>query len=517
MTPYHSDGERHHATTATITKKKLTIEVSDDQLQAWVHRADPSHSEPIREEDIIASLEEANIIVNEHTVDRINECLALINKQDEPQPRYLIAEGCPAIEGTDATFRRHDALLEREQNWQGDAAVNYYTYHSIHLVDKDDPIGTLVPIVPGVDGVDVFGSVITPTRQPKEVELDATVRRSETEPAVVITNVPGQIDFSHGVLSIKEAFTVPSDVDFGTGNIDSPVDVQIHGTVHDGFLVKSRRAITIGGAIESASVEAQGDILIRGGILQKGRCSVRAGGDIVARFCNEADLSAGGDVKVCNEIISSRVRCEGKLFAAHGAIIGGSVYAREGIEVATLGSDANVNTKVVVGLHPKITDEAERIREDVKSKREAAERIRSVVQPLLADLKRLSPAQKEKATELMFEADTMDSDAADAENQRSTILQNARALEIPYVLASKIVHRGVTIRIGRRNIALNKPIHGPVKIEKRKLKNVTEFVAVNQLSGSLSVLPSSYVTEQPTETTVRDTGGRHGEADGSSY
>lgn len=509
------DDVDHDSTNSTSVEQRMTIEVSDDHQQAWVRPVNPDDPQPFTSEETIAALEEAKIVVDETVQKLVNEFVPIANFSDDRPERYLVAEGRSAIEGTNGTFQKDESCLRREQDWQGDAAINYYNYNSIHMVETDDPIGTLTSAVPGVEGVDVYGQTLKLLRQPVDVQLDDTVRRSDDDASVVLANVAGQIVFSERVLSIKEVFAVANDVDFGTGNIDSPVDIQIRGTVRDGFIVKSHRAITIGGAVESATIEAGGVILVRGGILQKGHSSLKCGGDVVARFCDEANLHVAGDLKICKELMNSHVHCEGTLYAAHGAIIGGSVYAREGIEVAVLGSDANVTTNLAVGMHPSVIDESEQIRKELKPKKEAAERIRRNIQPLMADLKRLSPEQKEKVTELMYEADAMDAEVVDVENKRTTMLLESRAHGIPYVLVTRMVHEGVTIRIGRRATSFRKEMPGPVKIEKRKLENVTEFVAVNQLTGSIQVVPSHYVVEQPQEDEVELTDSESRGRDGS--
>jgi hypothetical protein len=119
----------------------------------------------------------------------------------------------------------------------------------------------------------------------------------------------------------------------------------------------------------------------------------------------------------------------------------------------------------------------------------------------MANLKRLSPANKERATELMFQADEAEAEIAEAEKEHEGMLEAARAKGIPYVLFTNIANPGVSIRIGHRKTTLSANIKGPVRIEKRKIKEVTEFVAVDQLSGSLTVLPSMQVVEEaPVET-----------------
>lgn len=500
---------------AAKTVQRLGIEVSGDRLQAWIRPVDPDDPTPFTVEETVGALEDAKIVVDGPVRKRIDEFVDPTSDDDDRQKRFLIAEGRPAVEGTDETFLRAESLVEQEQDWQGDTAINYYTYSSIHLVQKDEPIGTLVPVVASVNGVDVLGKILSPARKLTVIELGSGVRRSEDDPTLILADTAGQIEFSKGVISLNEVFIVAGDVDFGTGNIDSPIDVQIRGTVRDGFAVKSSRSIVIGGAIEAANVDSEGDVIVRGGILQKGKNSVTSRGDIVARFCDEANLHADGEVKVCKELLNSQIHCEGTLFAGHGAVIGGCVYAREGVEVATLGSDANIKTEVVVGTHLATIEEADRIRESMKSKKASAQRIRSTVQPLMDNLKRLSPAQREKATELMFEADEMEVEVAEAETKCLAMIRDASAQGIPSVLVSKIIHQGVTVRIGRRMTSFDKSMRGPLKIEERKVKNVTELVAINQQTGSVSVVPSHCVKGKQLEQATQSVEPEHKECDGS--
>ncbi len=500
----------------TTTGHRVAIEVSSDCLQAWICLLNPDDPSPFTLKEIVCVLKEGKIDISESVTQRIPEILAQANKVEERSERFLIAEGRPAVECVGEAFQRQESFLKKEKDWQGDASVSYYNYNSIHFVHAGELIGFLVASIPGVDGIDVFGKTLTPLRKPTNIVLDKSILRSKKNAAALLANEPGQVEFSGNLISISEVLTVSNDVDFKTGCIDSPVDIQIHGTVHDGFEVKSKRSITIGGAIEMATVESHGDVLVRGGILQKGRNVVKSGRDIVARFCDAADLLADGDVKICSELMNSHVHCDGKLLVEHGIVIGGRIYARDGVMAGTLGSDANVKTEIAVGIHPDVIEKAERIRENLKVQKEDAERIRRSVQPMIADLKRLSADQKEQVTELTYQADTIETEADEAERECMTMLQEARARGIPYVLVSKLIHEGVSIRIGRRSTSFQQKMHGPVRIEKRKVKNVTEFVAVNQLSGAISVLSSNYapVTKLGESAEPIKTGDR--KSDGSS-
>ncbi len=469
-------------------------------MHAWIRLADAGDPQPLTPEKIVESLEHAKIVVDDAVRDRIKAFITAVTGEAGPPERFLVAEGCPPVEGKDGEFLWHESLQKQQQDWRGDAPIDYYPFHSIITVDQDQPIGTLVRARSGSNGVDVFGRTLAPTRHPKDVEIDATVRRSDDDATTALANCAGKVVYEEGKLSILEVFEIKKDVDFDCGSIDSSIDVHIGGTILNNFAVKSGNAISVGGAIEAATVDAQGDVIVRGGIIQHGQGSVSAGGDIIAKFCDGARLRGRGNVKVARGMIDSRIHCTEKLFV-QGVVVGGRGYAREGAEVAELGSDANVPTEIAVGVDPDVLREVDHFHKSLKKKRLAIERIRQTVQPLLAHVKHLSPAQKERATELAFEADEAEAEIAEAENEHAELLEQARAKEVPYVLVSAVVHPGVTVRIGHRETTFREDVPGPVRIEKRKVKADTEFVAIDPLSGSVTVLKSTQVVEQvPVET-----------------
>ncbi len=481
---------------------RLAVEIADDRMQAWIRIVDPGDLHSLTLEEIVPALEEVGIVMDDAVRGRIEEFINLMGGEGDRPKRFLIAEGRPAVEGEDGEFLWHESLKKLERDWQGDARINYYSFNSINTVEKDQPIGTLVRSVPGTNGVDVLGNTLTSKRQLEDVQLDSSkVRPSDDDSTTVVANCAGKVLYEKGRLSISEVFVVKKDVDYETGNIDSSIDVHIGGTILDRFAVKSEKTITVGGAIEAATVDAKGGVVVRGGVVQRDKGSVSSGVDIVAKFCDAARLRAAGDIKVAKELMNSQVHCMGKLLVSQGTVVGGQIYAREGAEVAILGSDAGVSTEITVGIDPNVLLEVDHLRQSLTAKRQSIERVRQSVQPLMANLKRLSPTQKERATELLFQADEAEAEIEDAEAQQARMLEKARATEVPYILVSTVVHRSVTIRIGRRKTTFLKDVKGPIRIEKRKVKNASEFVAIDQLSGSVTILQSTQVAEEaPVET-----------------
>ena len=479
---------------------RVAVEVSKDRLQAWVRPVDQDDPRPLTSEEIVDALTENKIVVETDVTERINAYVALLAAKYEPTApdsdlpeQFLVAQGRPLVEGKDGDFLWHDSLKKVEQDWRGDAPINYYILNSIVTVEKDDAIGTLVPAIQGVPGVDVFGNPLPPMRSYEDVRLDGSVRTSDDDPTVALASVAGRVVYENLVLSITEVFVVKGDVDFGGGNIDSSIDVYIGGLVHDLFVVKSKRAVAVQGAVEAATIEAVGDVTVKGGIRPRGKGRITSGSDIVAKFCEEAHLHAAGNVKIVKALMNCEVHCEEKLLASSATLIGGRVYAREGVEVFTIGSVANVPTEIIVGIHPDVIREAEQLRVSLKSQREALERILESVQPMVNEMNRLSPSLRQRAIELLSQAKAALIKADEIQSRRTKMLEEARTAGVPYVLVSKAIHAGVTIRIGRRQTVFKEIVKGPVKVEKRKIEEATEFVAVNPLTGSMEVLSSAHV------------------------
>lgn len=477
----------------TQTAAGIVVEVSADRLSAHLAVPDAARFAVLTEEEVREALAQARIAIDDATNERVRQFLELIAAGGAPPERFLIAEGRPAVEAQDAEFVWAERFQQEAQDWQSDAPINYYKLSNITLVQSGEVIGTLRPAVPGQEGVDVHGNPIPPRRVPQEIELDDSVGRAEDDPNVLIAKVPGRVELARRRLTVIETVDIRGDVDFESGSINSPVDVRIGGTVQSDFEVKSAGSITVGGAIEAALVEAAGDIAVRGGIVGYHRGRVRAGGEIVAKFCNEADLQADGNISIHKEALGSRIHSKGRFICGHGSVIGGRVYAREGAEVGVLGSEAGVPTLLVVGPDPDVLAEAERIERNVAAQEKSAAKIREIVEPLLANRKRLTPAQKERATELLYQADSMEESITSLTQRRERMLAETQPTDEPAVLISKTVHAGAAIQIGRRRTVFQGDLRGPLRIERRKVNNVTEFVAVNELSGALTVLPSAEI------------------------
>jgi uncharacterized protein (DUF342 family) len=471
-------------------RARFTIQVSPDRLTASIVLPSQGGGRTPTRDEIVAKLKEAGCIVDEIVDKRIDAYLELWASEQTPPANFVLAKGTAVVEGKSEDFV-WDPIFNRSTPVDEDAAVDYYTFHSIVTVEKDAVIGSITPMEAARSGTDVCGESIPPARQPVAIELAETVRRDQDDPSRIIAKVAGRVVYDHRRLSIQEVLDIRGDVNFDTGNVDSSIDVNIKGTVRDRFKVKSAKCISVGGAVEAAHIEAGADVAVMGGIVGRNEGKVTASGVIGAKFCDEAYLRAGGDIQVTKQLMNCRAHSEGRILSPRGAVIGGCVYARHGMEVATLGSDANVHTRLCVGPHPTIFLEADALEEAMREQMKSVEKIRGTVQPLMKMVKRLTPAQKEQACELLFKADEAEQHIKAAGERREKLLSADEPTRKARIVVNRIAYPGVTISVGRRVTTIQKELKGPIVIEARKVDKVTELVAINQLTGSLQILPSA--------------------------
>lgn len=476
-------------------EKDVQVVVSADRLKAWLRIHPQLAPQGIGRDRLDAALDVSRVARTAAVESRLHELHQMLQSGSLPGQDFLLVEYPPPGEPVDARFEWAESLRPAREG-QDDAAerVNHYDRRQIVSARAGQVIGTIEPAQPGGATVDVYGNPVAPARTPASIGLRGNVRMAPDGRSVVAA-CDGRVIFEDNKLSIASVLEVPGDVDFGTGNIDSPGDVVIGGSVKDLFQVRGSRDVTVEGHVDSAQLEAGDSIHIRGGIHGHGKASIHAGGCVETKLCDGATIEAGGTFSVQRECLNCRVHAA-RMVAPAGTIIGGYVWARDGIEVQTLGSGAHVRTAVSTGVPVRVMEEALGLAAQAKDRRDAARKIRETIEPLLREMRRLSPPQRERATELMFQADQLEQDARQLDARREQMLAQAAPQCEPSVLVGGRIHPGVTVIVSGRATTIQADLRGPVRILERKIDGVTTLAAVDTISGSLRPLKTERFTAQ---------------------
>lgn len=267
---------------------------------------------------------------------------------------------------------------------------------------------------------------------------------------------------------VAQAVELAGDVDFSTGNIDCPHDVLVRGSILDLFRVRSGGTVHVGRSIEAAEVCAAGDIVAGQAIAgkEKGRCI--AGGSVRAKLMTAAHIEAGGDVAAVAEIAHCRIVCGGALRAPGAAVYGGEIAARGGAVCGELGCAGGARTIIAAGIDQELRRLAgEHVPRVLAEMRQAA-KVRQTVEPLLRNQRSLTAQQKEKATELLFQAGEME------ERNRSVVetlrrrREESRLSQREEIRVLKTLYAGVVVRFAELEAAVPCDTGGPVSLVPRR-------------------------------------------------
>jgi uncharacterized protein len=501
------------------TSNSLAVQVAKDRLAAWIElKATRSPGfVPPTVTALLKTLEQARIAISDDVRRRVEELvvtLARATPKNAGAPlvglpeRVVVAEGRAAVEAEDGRLEWAPGLAPNSEKPDHSAAIDYFSRCLYVNVPAGAPLGRIVPPHDGTPGVDVYGHAQAPRKpQGAPLGLGPGVRLAEPGSDQLVAEIAGRVVIEGGRVRVREQLEIPGDVDFTSGSIEAAVDVLVHGAVRAKPNVHTTASLHVKGVIEAANIDVGGDVTVGGGIFGH-ECSgrVRAAGSITAKLLNEADVEVRGDVNFTKEILNSRVRARGRIVGESGTIIGGETYAREGLAVRVLGSEACIATEIATGTDINALRRVRQAERQIRELEKSRHQVQLALRPLAADRKRLVPTQRAHAAELLVKMNAINLQIDGQQQLAARILRSGAPRGTPSVLVSETAYSGTRIRIQAHEARLRGPLHGPVRIELRKVKDVTEIAAIHLRTGAVTVLPSGDVdldappTDEPTRT-----------------
>lgn len=443
---------------------RFTVFVDANRLLAYL-RCDMLSATPTAE-DVEEILAKTGIVFG--WVEGVKETLLAALQKGPSEEKILLARGEPPQEGEDARieFDRYPTG-ERRIDASQEGKVDYREVRSFENVMPGDRIAVYIPPVEGRGGTDVFGKII-PCRKTNDLNLKAgaNVEYQEATRSFFATHY-GHVVYEHGVLSVDPVYRVKGNLDLSHGNIRFVGRAEIQGDVPDEFVVEAKEGITIGGAVEAATLRSDGDIVIKGGVAGKGKGTIETKGSVQAHFLNEALVIAGGDVVVSKEIVNSKVYTLGRLLSEKGTLLGGEVVALRGILVQDVGSDLGVKTQVVAGIDYKVRERILEINQQLSQKRTRLQEMLDRIGPKLDRALRgipLPPTAGEEIDEGMTIIRRLHREIQELEEENTRLSLSFLEEAIPCVSIAGTVYPGVTVSVGQAMRTVDKPLRGPMSI-----------------------------------------------------
>lgn len=380
---------------------------------------------------------------------------------------FVFARGTPAGQGRDGEitylFHKGKGLNLHEHMEEG---VIIQGPNVIKSVEKDAEIAFITPPEEPVLGKNIFGKTLPAVQRVKKASLrpGKSVRVS-ADGLHFYAEASGLPVLEGEKISISNVLQISS-LDYKVGNIDFDGIVEIYGDVADGFKVKATKTIIIKGVAGACDLEAGLDILLEGGYNGQKKSRISCKGNLKAKYLDEAQVHARGDIFVKNEMVESNIFCLGRVQVKAGPLYGGSITAKKGIEAYDVGNDMGINTKLIPGDDFELNEEIMKHEEDLAQKNREMVEISKKISPLLKNktlLKNLPEDAKNKLKETVAHLSKLREERDSLNRDRDELLAREIKDAVPEVVVQHYIFAGALIKIGKTQRQISSVLEGPLR------------------------------------------------------
>ena len=345
-------------------REEFVLNVAENKMQAIGRFYPPSNDGSFMDKaEILSDLRYKGVLygINEELIDEfIQERSYCTN--------LVLASGKEPRHGSDAYIEYlFNTDLKARPTLQEDGSVDFFHLNIINHVKVGDCLARLHPEDPGDDGQDVYGNIIKPRSVKRELlkfgrNIDLAENRRE-----IYSQVDGHVTLVEGKVFVSNVMVVEN-VDISTGDIDYEGNVQVNGNVCSNFSINARGNVEVRGVVEGAEIIASGNVTIARGVNGMSKGVIKAGGNVIAKFIENAHVEAKGYVET-DSILHSQVTAgtEIRVGGKKGFITGGYVCATNLVDVKTLGAELGANTVVEIGINPETKRRYHELEEMIKT------------------------------------------------------------------------------------------------------------------------------------------------------
>lgn len=463
---------------------KIEITLSKDNMLAEMELTAGQGCHQIATSDILEELKIHNVHVGIDNQNIAQQLEQLSTLSPGKKITIIVAEGQPAIHGQNAILERkvslaRDRLLQPQL--KADGNVDMRNLGEINMVKANDVLVEKIPADNGTKGFNLLGKVLLP-KSGKDIKLQAGPGTciDPNNPLKLLATMTGQVVEVRGVLQIDDMLTIKN-VDVSTGHIEFKGSILVTGDVDAEMVVKSGGDITVMGFVDSATLEAEGDIIVNKGILgrqltgkkndQQLAAKITALGQIRAQFVQYSKLTAIGDITITKQLLHSITNTQGKLtvndgFNRRGDIVGGSVNANNGINVVSIGATSGTKTEVYCAM------QADEIREQVQARSQELKNLVEEDESLWIKINNLPPKEEWKhdhsvvteIKEMLYEKNRFNQQRVNDESELQQLqLKLDQYFQVHNIEVGKCIFDNVALHIGSASTVTQRE-YGPCRV-----------------------------------------------------
>ncbi|RSD30641.1 DUF342 domain-containing protein [Vibrio pectenicida] len=346
---------------AEVRDAVVEVILSDHDMLASMVVTGAFRGSPLKGPQIVHALAHAHVTkgINKLALKKV----LVMSHQLKPGQTFTqpVAKGKNPVQGQDAKFIPlvkdvTKQVLAPTEDESG--KVDMLNLGETVTVEANARLMKRIPATKGVPGITVQGKSIPP-----KPGSDAVLKASKgseisaDDPNVLIASVSGMPMIKERSVEVEDAICLPS-IGVATGHIKFKGNVIVTGNIESDMVVRTTGNLTVGGFIESADVQAQGDIEVAKGIIghnvsgdAEKTCKVKSGGSITANYAQFSDLQAAENIKLSIHCMGNGLRCGKDLTVSdaaekQGTLSGGSAMVGGKITCINLGVEGDTATHV---------------------------------------------------------------------------------------------------------------------------------------------------------------------------
>lgn len=460
---------------------QLQLEVTADRMRATMTMTRPRPGgRHLQVQDVMQALKANGVVFGfkEPTIEKALE-------EEVYSTPVIVAEGKSAVNGRDG-YVDYKVRIDKKVEFKEDETgrVDFLDRDLVENVVQGQVLAELVPAQRGQEGRDLFNK-ITPAKNGNSVTLrpgPGTMLSDDGKKLLAEKN--GQVLYRGGILSVHDIFTINGDVGIGTGNITFLGSIVVTGSIEDNMHVKAAGSIEVAGTIQKAYVEAEGEIIVRQGIVGRDDAQVEStAGSVYGKFLQNAICLAEGDVVMGENIMHSKVYAGGNVICngKRAQLVGGEIICGGVVRVKSLGAMAATPTKIIAGVNPRAMQQMKQIAQiekQLKEKLAQAEiNLKTLQQQKAAAPEAFSEAKEEQLVKTLAFIEKLEERLREAFSEQANIAEFMKdATTFGAVHVEKTAYPGVTIEINGATFSVQDEYNNVSFVEEAGRINIVAYV-----------------------------------------
>ncbi|MFH0944830.1 MAG: FapA family protein [Planctomycetota bacterium] len=439
---------------------ELAVEISPDRMEAHIVCTPSGKPLDITQESVLGMLGNAGVC---HGIDPAAVASAVAAFPGTEKMRVRVAVGTQLMHGTDGSARFVHEVGSHAGLVTQDGKVDAHRLQLARDVKAGELLAVWTPSTMGFDGKTVTGEALL--AQPGDdcrLAAGGNVKESK-DGREFRALIDGILFFEDGRLNVASSYEVKENVDYATGNIETRHAVNVRKSVRSTFSVHAGCAITVGEHVDGAVVESKESIVVHGGICHGAFGSVRARGNVEAKWVLNAQIQSRESIELGDSALHSFLVAEDsiQIIGGKGTVVGGRAVAGRMVEVKVAGSKQGVKTILQAGYdYRRIAPIEKKLR---RVEKDMARILAVFGSRVMEENKGETPELEDESTSKALKRwRRLEEKRLFLWKQRDRILESSTGKPSgnPCVIIREMLHPGVRLLLGKADLKISSPEKG---------------------------------------------------------